>query len=89
MSTRSGWVSNDVLYTSKYVYGISFSGKCWMDALELSLRCTNLLMRSMKKDVDTTHDSQPDLAFDADQQLDEQLNESDCEKHFEDQGRYE
>jgi hypothetical protein len=43
----------------------------------------------MKKDVDTTHDSQPDLAFDADQQLDEQLNESDCEKHFEDQGRYE
>ena len=62
------------------------AGKCWMDALELSLRCTNLLMRSMKKDVDTTHDSQPDLAFDGDQQLNEQLNESDCEKHFEDQG---
>lgn len=63
------------------------AGKCWMDALELSLRCTNLLMRSMKKDIDldTSHDSQPDL-FDTDQQLNEQLNESDCEKHFEDQG---
>lgn len=61
-----------------------------MDALELSLKCTNLLMRSMKKDVDldTSQDSQPDadLNFDSNQQLSENLNESDCEKHFEDQG---
>jgi hypothetical protein len=32
----------------------------------------------MKKDVDTTHDSQPDLAFDGDQQLNEQLNKVSC-----------
>lgn len=65
------------------------AGKCWMDALELSLKCTNLLMRSMKKDIDldTSQDSHPDvdLNFDSNQQLSENLNESDCEKHFEDQ----
>ena len=25
-------------------------GKCWMDALELALRCSSLLMRSMRDD---------------------------------------
>src|SRR6218665_1244858 len=28
-----------------------FTGKCWMDALELALRCSSLLIRTMAKEV--------------------------------------
>lgn len=30
-----------------------FAGKCWMDALELALKCTSLLKRSMTR-LDTS-----------------------------------
>ncbi|XP_077995083.1 oxysterol-binding protein-related protein 8-like isoform X2 [Glandiceps talaboti] len=65
-------------------------GKTWMDALELSLRCSNLLMRSMKEhDSSTGGDTSGDLS----QQLQSFLhgakgmNESEIENvHFKDQG---
>ncbi|XP_011413025.3 oxysterol-binding protein-related protein 8 isoform X5 [Magallana gigas] len=67
------------------------AGKCWMDALDLALRCTSLLVRSMKKDVEIAH-----VASDLSQEAiltptfptnhSDQMNESDCEKHFEGQG---
>ncbi|XP_048731335.2 oxysterol-binding protein-related protein 8-like isoform X2 [Ostrea edulis] len=67
------------------------AGKCWMDALDLALRCTSLLVRSMKKDAESTHtavdlsqDAMLTPQFPADHS--EQMNESDCEKHFEGQG---
>lgn len=63
-----------------------------MDALDLALRCTSLLVRSMKKDVEITH-----VASDLSQEAiltptfptnhSDQMNESDCEKHFEGQGK--
>lgn len=62
-----------------------------MDALDLALRCTSLLVRSMKKDAESTHtavdlsqDAMLTPQFPADHS--EQMNESDCEKHFEGQG---
>nr|XP_006812325.1 PREDICTED: oxysterol-binding protein-related protein 8-like [Saccoglossus kowalevskii] len=66
-------------------------GKCWMDALELSLRCSSLLMRSMKEhDMSgTTGETGSDLT----QQLQtflhtaREMNESEIEnKHFKDVG---
>nr|XP_022335054.1 oxysterol-binding protein-related protein 8-like isoform X4 [Crassostrea virginica] len=66
------------------------SGKCWMDALDLALRCTSLLVRSMKKDVepaitsDLSHEAILSPVFTAHHS--EHMNESDCEKHFEGQG---
>ncbi|XP_076472177.1 oxysterol-binding protein-related protein 8-like isoform X2 [Babylonia areolata] len=36
------------------------AGKCWMDALELALKCTNLLKRSMTR-LDNTADTAADL----------------------------
>ncbi|KAK3101068.1 hypothetical protein FSP39_000723 [Pinctada imbricata] len=69
------------------------AGKCWMDALELALRCTGLLMRSMKKDTEQSRNeslpadsSQDILAQSFHNNSLEHLNESDCEKHFEGQG---
>ncbi|XP_069132132.1 oxysterol-binding protein-related protein 8-like isoform X1 [Argopecten irradians] len=60
------------------------AGKCWMDALDLALRCTGLLMKSMKKDPALVQGESPDapdtlLPPSTDQ---DQLNDSDCEKHF-------
>ncbi|XP_074660916.1 oxysterol-binding protein-related protein 8-like isoform X3 [Tubulanus polymorphus] len=65
------------------------AGKCWMDALELALRCSSLLIRSMTKDKDQTAmmqsvdtsllESPSFLAGKV-----ENLNESDCERHFKD-----
>ncbi|XP_066999126.1 oxysterol-binding protein-related protein 8 isoform X2 [Anabrus simplex] len=51
------------------------AGKCWMDALELSLRCSTLLVRSMSsksgcQDATTNHETQ--------------WSEADYEKHFTD-----
>ncbi|ELT93091.1 hypothetical protein CAPTEDRAFT_166422 [Capitella teleta] len=60
------------------------AGKCWMDALELALRCSSLLMRTMTKDT-------PGAAADATIEEEDsflaspwrvQMNESDCERHF-------
>jgi len=66
-------------------------GKCWMDALELALRCSSLLMRTMSRDSreagDTSMlvDEPNDGADDDDDQLmslRQQMNDSDCERHF-------
>lgn len=80
----------------------SFTGKCWMDALELSLRCTNLLMKSMKKDStgsmegnevvaenEMSDSSLPPSHQDNDHDHDggDSMDESDCEKHFANQGK--
>ncbi|XP_076041457.1 oxysterol-binding protein-related protein 8 isoform X3 [Oratosquilla oratoria] len=55
------------------------AGKCWMDALELAVRCSSILMRSMttSNKIDPCHSS-PTLAAD-------KWNESDYEHHFKDQ----
>ena len=69
------------------------TGKCWMDALELALRCSSLLMRTMSRDArevgDTLSlsmlaDEPNDGADDEDHLLSlrQQLNDSDCERHF-------
>ncbi|XP_013408205.1 oxysterol-binding protein-related protein 8 [Lingula anatina] len=66
------------------------AGKCWMDALELALRCSSLLIRSMTKDKESANAS---LASNISQEsfltaasqnfnIGENMNESDCEKHF-------
>ncbi|XP_014227907.1 oxysterol-binding protein-related protein 8 [Trichogramma pretiosum] len=51
------------------------AGKCWLDALELSMRCSSLIVRSTsivprspQHDTTTTHETQ--------------WSEADCEKHF-------
>ena len=54
-----------------------------MDALELALRCTSLLMRSMTKDKDVGTNVNMSPSFHSNSV---QLNESDLEKHFEGQG---
>lgn len=55
------------------------AGKCWLDALELSLRCSSLIVRSTsilprspQHDATTTHETQ--------------WSEADYEKHFIDHG---
>lgn len=56
------------------------AGKCWLDALELSLRCSSLIVRStsvlprtpLPHDTTTTHETQ--------------WSEADYEKHFDDHG---
>nr|XP_045622637.1 oxysterol-binding protein-related protein 8-like isoform X5 [Procambarus clarkii]XP_045622638.1 oxysterol-binding protein-related protein 8-like isoform X5 [Procambarus clarkii] len=57
------------------------AGKCWMDALELAVRCSSILIRSMtssnKSDANNSINSST-LAAD-------KWNESDYEKHFKDQ----
>lgn len=57
------------------------AGKCWLDALELSLRCSSLIVRStsalprtLPHDTTTTHETQ--------------WSEADYEKHFDEHGRY-
>ena len=74
------------------------SGKCWMDALELALRCSSLLMRTMTRDAREVGEN-ASLSLLADEPNDsatgdvislcslrQQMNESDCERHF--NGRY-
>lgn len=59
-----------------------------MDALELALRCSSLLMRTMTKDssgagtADTTIGEEEDDASFLTSPLRTQMNESDCERHF-------
>ena len=65
------------------------SGKCWMDALELALRCSSLLMRTMTKDAgpgvsttDPTIEEEEEDSATFLSPLRQQMNESDCERHF-------
>ncbi|XP_050411094.1 oxysterol-binding protein-related protein 8 isoform X2 [Patella vulgata] len=62
------------------------AGKCWMDALELALRCTSLLMRSMTKERELNSGALAETLETPSFQSPTELNESDCEKHFEGQG---
>ena len=64
-----------------------------MDALELALRCSSLLMRTMTRDardagdvlsLSVLSDEPNDAASDVDSLLSmrQQMNDSDCERHF-------
>lgn len=60
------------------------AGKCWMDALELSLRCSALLLRSASSSgthVDTTAITAETMTHET------QWSEADYEKHFYDHGK--
>lgn len=59
------------------------AGKCWMDALELSLRCSGLLLRSNSAQG-TTHSV---TGTEASISHETQWSEADYEKHFKDQGK--
>jgi len=55
------------------------AGKCWMDALELSLRCSSLLVRSMSNKSSGVQDTTANHET--------QWSEADYEKHFTDHGK--
>ena len=68
------------------------AGKYWMDALELALRCSGLLLKTMTKEprqsqeLDADPEETSSINIDSDvyvSPLRSQLNESDCERHFE------
>jgi len=65
------------------------AGKCWMDALELALRCSSLLLRTMNKPdtLDSSITSKEEVdghGFLLPNRVNqwEDMNDSDCEKHF-------
>eukprot|EP00058_Branchiostoma_floridae_P005537 XP_002591025.1 hypothetical protein BRAFLDRAFT_69422 [Branchiostoma floridae] len=67
------------------VYVHDWPGRCWMDAMELSLRCSSLLMRSMVKDAATNGQqsmSTLDTSDPNQQSRTLSWNESDIERHF-------
>jgi hypothetical protein len=85
------------LPTSHLIFRVSSqgAGKCWMDALELALKCSSLLIRSMStrstnigeglvSDLASGH---PISGASASQSGDLHWNDSDFEKHFKDQGK--
>lgn len=57
------------------------AGKCWMDALELAVRCSSILIRSMTSSSKSDNNSISSSTLAANK-----WNESDYEKHFKDQG---
>lgn len=61
------------------------AGKCWMDALELSLRCSALLLRSTSTG---SQNNTPDCAIATTPRIshETQWSEADYEKHFDDHG---
>uniref|UniRef100_A0A2P2I3H7 Oxysterol-binding protein n=1 Tax=Hirondellea gigas TaxID=1518452 RepID=A0A2P2I3H7_9CRUS len=56
------------------------AGKCWMDAMELAVRCSSLLLRSMPASPGSQYDATDSSHISADD-----WNEADIEKHFMDQ----
>ncbi|XP_054719783.1 oxysterol-binding protein-related protein 8-like [Uloborus diversus] len=61
------------------------AGKCWMDALELSLRCSSLLMRTMSgKEVQSSSFLQSSLPNSSSQEPKDLWEDIDPEKHFQD-----
>ncbi|XP_034664898.1 oxysterol-binding protein-related protein 8 isoform X2 [Drosophila subobscura] len=61
------------------------AGKCWMDALELSLRCSALLLRSNSSTApSSTYVGEPLLPV----SHETQWSEADYEKHFNDHGKF-
>lgn len=59
------------------------AGKCWLDALELSLRCSALLLRSVSENTKVEED---DSALRISHET--QWSEADYEKHFVEHGNY-
>ena len=65
------------------------AGKCWMDALELSLRCTALLVRS-PPNLETASFLEEIIEPEGATSTHEtQWSEADYEKHFEEHGEFE
>ncbi|XP_045121253.1 oxysterol-binding protein-related protein 8-like isoform X3 [Portunus trituberculatus] len=56
------------------------AGKCWMDALELAVRCSSILIRSMTSSSKSDNNTLTSSTLTANK-----WNESDYEKHFKDQ----
>jgi len=65
------------------------AGKCWMDALELSLRCSALLVRSISTGVSVEEvDGAANETVSGPTAQDEALwSEADYEKHFDEHGK--
>lgn len=62
------------------------AGKCWMDALELSLRCSSLLLRSNSSCGGTPVQYNNTTTTETSISHETQWSEADYEKHFNDQG---
>lgn len=60
------------------------AGKCWMDALELSLRCSALLVRSVS--LNQADEVQNESAASGTSSHETQWSEADYEKHFDEHG---
>ncbi|TDG49985.1 hypothetical protein AWZ03_003495 [Drosophila navojoa] len=60
------------------------AGKCWMDALELSLRCSALLLRSNSTNTPSSNYAEEPLPVSDETQW----SEADYEKHFNDHGKW-
>lgn len=65
------------------------AGKCWMDALELSLRCSAMLLRSNSGSggPNITSDSSLDPVLGDVMTHETQWSEADYEKHFKEHGK--
>lgn len=61
------------------------AGKCWMDALELSLRCSALLVRSISTNA-AEGEAQNESAVSGTSSHETQWSEADYEKHFDEHG---
>ncbi|XP_069937663.1 oxysterol-binding protein-related protein 8, partial [Cherax quadricarinatus] len=57
------------------------AGKCWMDALELAVRCSSILIRSMT----SSNKSEANNSINSSTLAADKWNDSDYEKHFKDQ----
>jgi len=58
------------------------AGKCWMDAMELSMRCSSILLRSM------TSSPGRGVGEDSTDGGRNKWDDADIEKHFMDQGKF-
>lgn len=67
------------------------AGGCWMDALQLALRCNGILMKTMRKlssdlpqkeDVASTKEDDIDNGDDQINQYEQAISETEAEKHF-------
>lgn len=62
------------------------AGKCWMDALELALKCSSLLIKTMAREREALGveggGRDAGSSDEATQSLRRLMNESDCEQHF-------
>lgn len=65
------------------------AGKCWMDALELSLRCSALLVRSVSTNAaEEAGINDVNLSGVCETKDGNQWSEADYEKHFDEHGKF-